>query len=580
MNHRQLEPSDFHHTYMFFTGKGGVGKTSTASAAAVALADEGKQVLLVSTDPASNLQDVFGLEVGSDPAEVPDVPGLFTVNLDPEEAAGRYRERVVGPYRQLLPASAVASMEEQMAGACTVEVAAFDEFTQLLTDDSLTSQYDHILFDTAPTGHTLRLLQLPQAWSTFLEENEHGASCLGPVSGLASKKEQYDHALGALQDGAKTMLFLVTRPEQAAAREAFRAGRELDTLGIRNQQVIVNGLFQASSEDPLAQAWQKEQEEALELLADTAFSYIKLAPWNVTGLEALRAFFQDQEQPPAPEIEKSTAAGGLQDMVDVLQTRERGLFMTMGKGGVGKTAVAAETAAALAASGKQVHLTTTDPAADLSQFEALQSENLRISVVDPQEAFETYKEKVLREAEGSLEESELAFMREELDSPCTEEIAVFQAFAALAEEAEDELTILDTAPTGHTLLLLDAADSYHRELLRRHSPQADAVEKLLPRLRDPAYTMTAVVTLPEATPVEEAARLQQDLHRAGMYPAWWVVNQSFSKAAVTDPMLVLRAAAEQPWIERVTALAANVVVEPWKTADRRTLSQAGSGAGL
>ncbi|MEP7347906.1 MAG: TRC40/GET3/ArsA family transport-energizing ATPase, partial [Gemmatimonadaceae bacterium] len=247
--------------FLFFTGKGGVGKTTVACATAVLLADRGLRTLLVSTDPASNLDDVFGMRAGNEPTSVPGVPSLKLMNIDPEAAARAYRERVVGPYRGVLPDPAVRSMEEQLSGACTVEIAAFNEFTALLTSEELAGKYDHIIFDTAPTGHTLRLLTLPSAWTGFLDANTTGTSCLGPLAGLDHHRTQYSSAVAALGDGDRTTLVLVTRPETGALREAARAGSELRHLGITNQQLVVNGVLGTddASSDTVASAYAARQ---------------------------------------------------------------------------------------------------------------------------------------------------------------------------------------------------------------------------------------------------------------------------------------------------------------------------------
>ena len=259
---------------LFFTGKGGVGKTSVACAAAVRLADAGKKVLLVSTDPASNLDEVLGTPLGHRPTVVPSVPGLSAMNLDPEKSAAEYRERMVGPYRGQLPAAAVASMEEQFSGSCTLEIAAFDEFSRLLGDASATSEFDHVIFDTAPTGHTLRLLTLPSAWAGFMEKNTTGTSCLGPLAGLQAQQKLYQDTVKALGDPKVTTLVLVARAEGTALREAARTSNELAGLGVKNQHLVVNGVFQATDlTDPYALAMQKRGETAMDSIPKELVNY-------------------------------------------------------------------------------------------------------------------------------------------------------------------------------------------------------------------------------------------------------------------------------------------------------------------
>ncbi|ARK31573.1 arsenical pump-driving ATPase [Halalkalibacter krulwichiae] len=547
--------------YLFFTGKGGVGKTSTACATALALADEGKKVLIVSTDPASNLQDVFDQEIGYGATSIIGITGLDAINLDPEEAASAYREKVVGPFRDKLPGVVVAQMEEQLSGACTVEIAAFDEFASILTNTDRTKEYDHIIFDTAPTGHTLRLLQLPSAWSEFLEDSTHGASCLGPLSGLAEKKELYAKAVNALANAAETKLILVSRPDESALLEASKAAKELKEVGLENQLLIINGLLQQYEQtDSIATALYKRQQQALEQMPDqlkTMHGYIlPYVPYQLTGIEALRAFSkQDRmEQEEQLSTQAASTLPSLKKVVEKLGTKRKGLVLTMGKGGVGKTTVAASVAVGLAELGHSVHLTTTDPAEHLSYVlaETKANANLTVSQINPKKEVEAYTEEVLQKAKESLDENGLAYLEEDLRSPCTEEIAVFRAFANVVDQAEDSFVVIDTAPTGHTLLLLDAAQSYHKEIERSTKEVPEAVTKLLPRLRNRDETDVIIVTLPEATPVHEATRLEEDLSRAKIKPSWWVINQCFSATKTSDPILTSRARAEQKWIHFVT----------------------------
>lgn len=556
-----FEPQQVIHTpFLFFTGKGGVGKTSTACATAVSLADEGKKVLLVSTDPASNLQDVLEIELSNMPKSVPTVANLFACNLDPEEAAKAYREKVVGPYRGKLPNSVVATMEEQLSGACTVEIAAFDEFTGLLSDESIVESYDHIVFDTAPTGHTLRLLQLPTAWSGFLEESTHGASCLGPLSGLSEKKTIYAESMKALADAAKTSLILVARPDESSLFEADRASQELREIGIHNQFLIVNGLMETFiADDPVSSSFYEKQQAAIKQLPDglravKTFS-LPYVSYSLTGLESLRQLLKHETMLATHSVtgRKNHNLPDLKDLIADVSAKGTRVIFTMGKGGVGKTTMASAIAVGLVEKGHKVHLTTTDPAAHL-ELMFKNSENnqlLSISRIDPKQEVENYKQEVLSTAGTELDEGGLAYLEEDLKSPCTEEIAVFRAFAEVVEKSVDEIVVIDTAPTGHTLLLLDAAQSYHKELARTTGEVSKSVEKLLPRLRNPQETSVVIVTLAEATPVLEASRLQEDLERAEITPQWWVINQSLNATETKDPVLQGRAVAEEQWIEKV-----------------------------
>ncbi|MBS8266562.1 arsenical pump-driving ATPase [Mesobacillus boroniphilus] len=564
--------------YLFFTGKGGVGKTSTACATAVALADTGKKVLIVSTDPASNLQDVFDIEIGNDPVEVPSVPNLSACNIDPEESARQYREKVISPYRSALPESVVATMEEQLSGACTVEIAAFDEFSNLLTDQELISQYDHILFDTAPTGHTLRLLQLPTAWSSFLEESTHGASCLGPLSGLGEKKQMYSSTVKALSDPKMTTLILVTRPEPSSMLEAERASAELKEIGMENQVVIINGLLEKHiEEDRISKAFFDRQQSALAempaRLKQVGMFAIPYVPFSLTGIGNLRHMFNSvTHSVEINEVELSEdRLHSLQDLVNDFAQRDMRIIFTMGKGGVGKTTIASAIAVGLAEKGIKVHLTTTDPAAHLDY--AFQQKNaynrLSISRLDPKKEVEAYKEAVLSQNKNQLNEEALAYLEEDLNSPCTEEIAVFQAFADIVEKSKDEVVVIDTAPTGHTLLLLNSAKSYHKEISRSTGTVSESVQNLLPKLRNPEETSVVIVTLPEATPVLEATRLRDDLKRASIEPQWWVINQSLYAQQTTDPILQSKAEAEKVWIKKVSEeIAEKTSIVPWQPEEK------------
>ena len=558
--------------YLFFTGKGGVGKTSLACASAVGLADSGKRVLLVSTDPASNLEHVFGVSVGAEVVAVPSVPGLDLANIDPEEAASAYRERAMAPLRGIASEEELHSLEEQLSGACTVEIAAFDEFTGILIGARGADRYDHIIFDTAPTGHTLRLLNLPAAWSAFIEANPRGASCLGPSSALQQHRSQYTLAIESLKDAAKTTVVLVSRPELGSLREAARTASELTQLGLQNQRLVINGHFVAQDRnDPVAVALQERGSRALSDLPspldDLERSIVPLKPFNVVGLEAVRNLLADRVQidrldaPPAsPDLPP------VAELIDDLALTERGLIMVMGKGGVGKTTIAASIAIGLAERGRSVTLTTTDPAAHVAETVAGQLPNLTIGRIDPAAEAAAYKDRVLSLRGDGLTTEERKLLAEDLESPCTEEVAVFHAFSRIVSKGRSEFVVIDTAPTGHTLLLLDTTGAYHIEILRSLEGSSRSVNAVTPlmRLRDPDYTRMILVTLPESTPVQEATELRNDLRRAGIEPYAWVINGSLAATGVSDPVLASRAEQEIAQIDQVSSqLAERTYLTQW-----------------
>jgi arsenite/tail-anchored protein-transporting ATPase len=560
---------------LFFTGKGGVGKTSVACATAVKLADAGKKVLLVSTDPASNLDEVLGVTLGNHPTAIPALSTLFAMNLDPEKSAAEYRERMVGPYRGLLPVAAVRSMEEQFSGSCTLEIAAFDEFSRLLGDPTATAEFDHVIFDTAPTGHTLRLLTLPSAWDGFMEQNTTGTSCLGPLAGLQAQQKLYQESVKALGDPAVTTLVLVARAEASALREAARTSGELAELGVRNQHLVVNGVFHAvDTSDPYAVALQQRGAAALAATPDSLKAFpqtmVPLSPDGILGIDSLRRLgtvdYAALANANEEVIEQVDGLPLLSELIDDLVAPGHGVILAMGKGGVGKTTVAAAVAVAIAERGYEVHLSTTDPAAHIAA--AMNDErllNLSVSRIDPELETVKYSAEVLGKAGATLDAQGKALLEEDLRSPCTEEIAVFRAFADAVAAGTNKFVVLDTAPTGHTVLLLDSALAYHREVTRQSSEMPEAVENLLPRLRDPHFTRVLIVTLPEATPVHEAAALQRDLRRAEIEPYAWVINQVLSPLPITDPLMKQRQSHEQKYLREVQEVqASRVAIIPWQ----------------
>jgi arsenite/tail-anchored protein-transporting ATPase len=570
---------DYLPKFVFFTGKGGVGKTSLACATSLNLVANGKKVLLVSTDPASNVGQVFETSIGNKITKIAKAPGLDAIEINPEEAAAEYRERIVGPMRDILPQDALASIEEQLSGACTMEIAAFDEFTALLTNNELVDRYDHVIFDTAPTGHTIRMLKLPGAWSGFLDEGKGDASCLGPLAGLEKQRDRYGAAVDRLSDASTTRLILVARPRQSALAEVARTSIELADIGIKNQQLAINGMMpEETGGDPLAEALLKRDRDALEAMAPQLAALPRAAfalrSENLVGIEALKRFASDAtDATDATEDTTTTAIGpdfpSLGRLVDDLEAPGKGLIMFMGKGGVGKTTMAASVACELAARGHEVLLTTTDPAAHITETLAGDLPGLSVSRIDPAVETTRYRDHIMATRGKGLDAQARAMLEEDLRSPCTEEIAVFQAFSKVIRQSTRHFVVMDTAPTGHTLLLLDATGSYHRDILRHadSSQQARMVTPMM-RIQDPDRTKILLVTLPETTPVLEAAHLQDDLKRAGITPWGWIINASLAAAETTQPLLQQRARNERAQITRVrTELSIRYAVVPMQAIE-------------
>jgi arsenite-transporting ATPase len=559
--------------FLFFTGKGGVGKTSLSTATAIALADSGQRVLLVSTDAASNLDEMLGVALSNRPVDVPGVPGLQMLNIDPDTAAEAYRQRVLAQMEAGASEDERSTVREQLSGACTTEIAAFDEFAALLAGEGIDGGYDHVVFDTAPTGHTLRLLSLPKAWTGFLAGNDRGASCLGPHSGLKMQEARFNAALRALSDPALTTVVLVTRPDPRPMQEAARTADELRQLGLANQRLAVNGVFHATeANDPIANAIEALGRQALkempEALARLPYDEVLLRAFDTVGLPALRALLQGGEvTAPAPRAARpALPAEPLCRMADELAAIGHGLIMVMGKGGVGKTTIAAALAVGLVQRGHSVHLTTTDPAAHVADALNGSLDGLKVGRIDPKAETAAYIAKIMATRGKDLDDEGRALLLEDLQSPCTEEVAVFHAFSRVVNEARSSFVVLDTAPTGHSLLLMDATGAYHRQMTRQYEGMTNAKHIITPlmRLQDPDTTRVIIVTLPEVTPVSQAAALQEDLRRAKIEPWAWVINKSMAATGTNDSLLQARLAGELQQTERIASgLARRTFVLPW-----------------
>lgn len=560
--------------YLFFTGKGGVGKTSVSSAVAINLADSGKRILLVSTDAASNLDEMLGVELRNYPVKVPSVPNLSILNIDPKVAADEYRKRVLAQMGTQSSDEEKSNVKEQLSGACTTEIAAFDEFANLLAENK--NEYDHIIFDTAPTGHTLRLLSLPKAWTGFLSGNDRGASCLGPHSGLKMQESRFLQALNTLSDKKITTVILVTRPEVGAIKEVAKSSIELIELGLSNQRLIINGKFKASdSNDEVAASIEKLESDTISLLPPELKNIpqdeITLKPFDTIGISALRNLIDPEfKLSVASSFNKSpNSISSLHSLIEDFSKRDHGLIMVMGKGGVGKTTVASAIAIGLIKKGKKVHLTTTDPAAHLEVTMQGTIEGLTVDKIDPKIETQKYIDKIMERKGAKLSLEEKKLLLEDLQSPCTEEVAVFHAFSGMVSKAQNTFVVMDTAPTGHSLLLMDATGAYHKQTIRDLSKSGISSTRIvtpLMRLQDPNYTQIVLVTLPETTPVIQAEELQEDLRRASIEPYAWIINKSLLFSGTNDPLLLARMKGEDVQIKKIkNSLAKRLYFLPWQS---------------
>lgn len=550
-----------------------MGKTTLACAVALALAGRGRKVLIVSTDPASNLDEMLNTKLADTPRLITGTTHLFAMNIDPEAAANDYRARVLEQMDKTSSEKDRATVREQLSGACTTEIAAFDEFVGLVT--TADSAYDHIIFDTAPTGHTLRLLSLAKAWTGFLKDNDRGASCLGPHSGLKMQEERFQAALAALGDPLRTTIILVARPDRTAIREAARTSTELKALGLSNQRLAINGVFVASdTSDAVARSFAALGQQALAELPESLKvlpqDHIPLRTFDMVGLEALHQVLSVASNVPTSSGLAPTSAPpqlpGLRELVDELAVAGSGLVMVMGKGGVGKTTIAAAIAVGLVERGHSVHLSTTDPAAHIAATVSDTMPGLQVDRIDPKAETQHYIDKIMASRTKDLDAEGLALLREDLESPCTEEVAVFHAFSHMVAEARSHFVVLDTAPTGHTLLLMDTTGAYHRQMTRSAMPEKHGrVITPLMRLQEGGYTKIILVALPEATPVSEAIALQEDLRRAKIEPYAWVINRSLLGTGTHDPILAARLPGESAQIARVqNGLSQRLFLLPWQ----------------
>lgn len=538
--------------YLFFSGKGGVGKTTMASATAIHYAIEGRKTLIVTTDPASNLADVFEQEIGHKITPITGVKNLFAMEIDPDEATKEYKEKIIGPFREIMPEDVLASINEQLSGPCTTEMASFDRFIDFMEKD----EYDVIVFDTAPTGHTIRLLELPVDWSRHIEESAKGSgqTCLGPVQTIQDSKDKYDRATALLRNPQRTTFIFVMRPEDLSLYETLRASRELEIIGIKSGEIIINGILPEEVCD--IEFFRKKYDAQQNIIKKTGEAinkpkrYMFLRDNEVKGIDALtdvgRELFNGKLpslQSPSGDVASSDEFTVEKPDIDNLwlpRNETKAIFFT-GKGGVGKSTISCISALYIAEKGYKTLLVTTDPAAHIGEVLDVKvgsepvkiTENLYAVMVDQDEAFRQYKERTLNEAKGKYSEEMIIAMEEELNSPCTEEMAAFDRFIQFIEGKEYDAVVFDTAPTGHTLRLLDLPFDYAKQVemmvgCAESSDIKEATENrfrtIINTLRDKRHTVFSLVLYPESTPILESYRAMLDLKDSGIETQLVVTN--------------------------------------------------------
>jgi arsenite/tail-anchored protein-transporting ATPase len=576
--------------FLFFSGKGGVGKTSMACATAVRYADEGKRTLIVTTDPASNLADVFEQPIGHKTTPIEDAPNLWAMEIDPDRATEEYKDRALAPIRAAFPPQIVKVMEEQMSGPCTSEVAAFDRFTDFLDAPAQNgNSFEVVIFDTAPTGHTLRLLELPAEWSRSIDTASAGSgqTCIGPAAAIQDAKHKYERALATMRDRAQTTFIFVLHPEAIAIKETQRAAAELGKLDIHTHQLIVNGIIPPEEKaNPLFAARAEMQTRYLKQI-ETELPLptrrMVLLPGEIKGVARLREvarmffdgvneFVTDQPASGAPDVRVEPRSSASQLLPRVMPNGSRRTLFFAGKGGVGKTAASCITAVWLARQGLHTLLLTTDPAAhigdvlgepvgdDVAPVEGVP--NLWAVKIDPKAAAETYKARILDDARQRGRPPEaIKVMTEELDSPCTEEMAAFDKFIDYASQEGWQAVVFDTAPTGHTLRLLELPMDWSKQIDVKvfasvDTTAADDVAKqrfaqVIDTMRDPTHSTFAFVMYPEATPIIEAYRASEELRTVGIEPGLVVANFVIPPEQATTPFTRARRAMQEKYLAEI-----------------------------
>jgi len=564
--------------YMFFSGKGGVGKTTMASATAIHYANEGRKVLIVTTDPASNLGDVFEQEIGHKITPIDGVKNLYAMEIEPDAATREYKERIIGPFREIMPGDVIASLEEQFNSPCTTEIASFDRFVDFMETD----EYEVVIFDTAPTGHTIRLLELPVDWSKHIEESTKGSgqTCLGPVQAIQESKDKYDRATALLKNPERTTFIFVMRPEELSLYETVRAMKELVAIGIRSGKIIINGILpqEVCGIDFFKTKYESQQKIIRETdqTVNGSKRYMLLRDEEVKGIDALRDvashLFNGKKNTFSLKrkiVYKSDFIIERPD-IDGLWLPDNGtkrIFIT-GKGGVGKTTLSCIAALYISQKGFKTLLLTTDPAGHIGQVldKKVGSEPTRIAknfdavMIDQEEAFKQYKEKVLNDAKGKYSDDMLAAMEEELNSPCTEEMAAFDKFARFIESTDYDVIVFDTAPTGHTLRLLDLPFDYAKQVemmvstgegARAKEASQNRFKNIIRILKDKNHTVFSIVLYPEYTPIVESYRAMLDLKDAGIETQFVVANMILPEDVCTNDFFRNRRQMQMRYLEEV-----------------------------
>ena len=564
--------------YIFFSGKGGVGKTTMASATAIHHALDGKKTLIVTTDPASNLADVFEQKIGHKITQINGIDNLYAMEIDPDEATREYKEKIIAPFREVMPEDVIASIDEQLSGPCATEMASFDRFIDFMEGD----EYEVIVFDTAPTGHTIRLLELPVDWSKHIEESAKGSgqTCLGPVQTIQESKDKYDRATALLKNPQKTTFIFVMRPEELSLYETIRASKELETIGINSGEIIINGIL--PKEVCEIEFFKKKYESQQQVIkkAEKALNktkrYMSLRNSEVKGIKALKGIAEELFKGIKPEFIKEigmprVSAPALEkpDINSLWLPRKdtKALFFT-GKGGVGKTTVSCITALYAAQKTFKTLLVTTDPAAHIGEVldvkvgstPIMVTDNLYAVMVDQEEAFREYKERILNEARGKYSEDMLKAMEEELNSPCTEEMAAFDRFIQFIEGRDYEVIVFDTAPTGHTLRLLSLPFDYARqvemivstdEALKAKEETQNRFREIINILKDKDRTVFSLVLYPESTPILESYRAMLDLKDAGIETQLVVANLILPEDVCTNDFFKSRRAMQMRYLAEI-----------------------------